>query len=46
MIINYKILNVHICNDRICFETIFILIKDLSSKVILGNPLWLYSTPS
>ena len=38
LIINYKIPNVHICNDRICFETIFVLIKDLSTKIILGNP--------
>ena len=38
LIINYKIPNVHICNDGICFETVFVLIKDLSSKVILGNP--------
>ena len=30
--------NVHICNDGVCFETVFILIKDLSSKIILGNP--------
>ena len=37
-IINYKIPNVHICNDGICFETIFVLIKGLSSKIILGNP--------
>ena len=38
LIINYKILNVHICNDEVCFETVFVLIKDLSSKIILGNP--------
>ena len=38
LIINYKISNVHICNDGICFETIFVLIKDLSFKIILGNP--------
>ena len=38
LIINYKIPNVHIYNDRICFETVFVLIKNLSSKVILGNP--------
>ena len=38
LIINYKIPNVHICNDGVCFETIFVLIKDLSSKIILGNP--------
>ena len=38
LIINYKIPSVHICNDGVCFETDFILIKDLSSKIILGNP--------
>ena len=38
LIINYKIPNVHICNDGICFETVFVLIKNLSSKVILRNP--------
>ena len=38
LIINYKIPNSHICNDGICFETIFVLIKDLSFKIILGNP--------
>ena len=38
LIINYKIPSVHICNDGVCFETVFVLIKDLSSKVILGNP--------
>ena len=38
LIINYKIPNVHICNDGVCFKTIFVLIKDLSSKVILRNP--------
>ena len=36
--INYNIPNVHICNDGVCFETVFVLIKDLSSKIILGNP--------
>ena len=38
LIINYKLPNVHICNDGVCFETVFVLIKDLSSKIILGNP--------
>ena len=38
LIINYKIPNVHICSDGICFETVFVLIKDLSTKIILGNP--------
>ena len=33
-IFNYKLRNVHICNDGICFETV----KDLSSKVVLRSP--------
>ena len=32
-LINYKLLNVYICNKGICFE----VIKDLSSKVVLRN---------
>ena len=35
---NYKLPNVHICNDGICLEIVFVLIKDLSSKVVLWNP--------
>ena len=46
LIINYKIPNVHICNDGICFEIVFVLIKDLSSKIILGIPLWPDFIPS
>ena len=38
LIINYKNPNAHICNDEVCFETAFLLRKDLSSKIILGNP--------
>ena len=37
-IINYKIPNIHICHDGIYFETVFVLIKDLPSKIILGTP--------
>ena len=29
--------NVHICHDGIYFETTFVLIKDLPSKIILGT---------
>ena len=28
----------HICNNGVCFETVFVLIKDLPSKIILGTP--------
>ena len=38
LIINYKIPNVHICHDGICFEIVFVLIKDFPSKIILGTP--------
>ena len=38
LIINYKIPNVHICNDGVCFETVFVSIKDLPPKIILGTP--------
>ena len=38
LIINYNIPNVHICHDRIYFETAFVLIKDFPSKIILGTP--------
>ena len=27
-----------ICNDGVCSEIVFVLIRDLSSKIILGNP--------
>jgi hypothetical protein len=35
--IEYKIPNAHICNDEICFKTTFILVKKITSKIILGN---------
>ena len=38
LIINHEISNVHICNDGLCFETVFVLIKELSFKVTLENP--------
>ena len=37
LLINYKLPNVHVFNDGICFETVFGLIKSLSSKIILRN---------
>ena len=37
LIINYKIPNVHICNNGVYFETVFILIKNHHSKIILGT---------
>ena len=46
LIINYKIPNVHICHDRIYFETAFVLIKDLPFKIILGIPFMALIYPS
>ena len=39
LIINYKIPNVHIRHDGICFEIVFVSVKDLPSKIILGTPI-------
>jgi len=36
--IEYKIPNAHICNEGVCFKTTFILVKNITSKIILGNP--------
>jgi hypothetical protein len=36
--IEYKIPNAHICNDEICFKTTFSLVKNITSRIILGNP--------
>ncbi|KAG8647418.1 hypothetical protein MANES_09G074619v8 [Manihot esculenta] len=36
--IEYKIPKAHICNNNICFNTSFMLIKNLNTQVILGNP--------
>ena len=38
LMINYKIPNIHICHDRIYFETAFVLIKELLFKITLGTP--------
>jgi hypothetical protein len=35
--IEYKIPNAHICNDGICFKTTIILVKDITSRIILRN---------
>ncbi|KAG8634083.1 hypothetical protein MANES_17G011850v8 [Manihot esculenta] len=36
--IDYKIPSAHICNKGICFKTSFMLIKNLNTQIILGNP--------
>ncbi|GAV69326.1 LOW QUALITY PROTEIN: zf-CCHC domain-containing protein/MP domain-containing protein, partial [Cephalotus follicularis] len=36
--VNFKVTNVHICNDGICIKQSFILVKDLDIVIILGQP--------
>ena len=38
LIIKYKLSNAHICNQGICIKQIFILVKDLKEKALLGVP--------
>ena len=38
MIIKYEINNAHVCKDKVCFKTSFVLVKNLNDKVILGLP--------
>jgi hypothetical protein len=38
MHIKYEINNAHICKDKVCFNTSFVLVKNMSDKVILGLP--------
>jgi hypothetical protein len=38
MIIKYEINNGHVCKDKVCFKTSFVLVKNLNDKVILGLP--------
>jgi hypothetical protein len=38
MHIKYEINNAHICKDKVCFKTSFVLVKNMGDKVILGLP--------
>ncbi|KAL5818869.1 hypothetical protein ACOSQ4_022711 [Xanthoceras sorbifolium] len=38
MLIEYKLSEAAVCNDGVCLETPFILVKGLSESVILGTP--------
>ena len=38
MQIEFKIPNTHVCQDNTCFKTTFVLVKNITDKVILGNP--------
>ena len=36
--IEYKLQNVHICQDNYCFRTQFILVQNMTEPLILGTP--------
>jgi hypothetical protein len=36
--INFEISKAHICQDNVCFKTSFVLVKNMTDKVILGLP--------
>ncbi|CAL8991632.1 unnamed protein product [Prunus brigantina] len=36
--LNYEIPKAHVCQNRVCFKTSFVLIKNITDKVILGLP--------
>ena len=38
MQIEFKLPKAHVCHDNMCFKTTFVLVKNLTDKVILGNP--------
>ena len=38
MQIEFKIPTVHVCQDNTCFKTMFVLVKNMTDRVILGNP--------
>ena len=38
MQIEFKIPNAHVCQDNTCFKTTFVLVKNVTDRVILGNP--------
>ena len=38
MQIEFKIPKAHVCQDNACFKTTFVLVKNISDMVILGNP--------
>jgi hypothetical protein len=38
MQIKYEICKAHICQDNVCFKTSFVLVKNMTDKVILGLP--------
>ena len=38
MKIEFKIPKAHVCQDNTCFKTTFVLVKNMTDRVILGNP--------
>ncbi|CAL9000081.1 unnamed protein product, partial [Prunus brigantina] len=36
--LNYEIPKAHVCQNRVCFKTSFVLIKNITDRVILGLP--------
>ena len=38
MKVKYKLSNVHICQDNVCFKTSFVLVQNMTDEVILGLP--------
>jgi hypothetical protein len=38
MQINFEINKAHVCQDNVCFKTSFVLVKNMTDKVILGLP--------
>ena len=38
MQIEFKIPEAHVCQDNACFKTTFVLVKNMTDRVILGNP--------
>jgi len=38
MQITFEISKAHVCQDNVCFKTTFVLIKNITDKVILGLP--------
>ena len=38
MQIEFKIPKAHMCQDNTCFKTTFVLVKNMTDRVILGNP--------
>ena len=38
MQIEFKIPKAHVCQDNACFKTTFVLVRNITDRVILGNP--------